>query len=215
LRRVPAPRMNLSPTLGRARLPPSRQPPREGEAPAEPRVETNGCYCGVWVDLFHHGIHGIHGNTTERLSRCLRVPTVVVHERSRPWWGEAPAEPRDSAAWQGFGSAGASPSQRQRSAQQELRPPKGSVRLSRSFAPPKGSVRLSRSFALPKAGVRLSRSFALPKTGVRLCRSFALPKTGVRLCRSFALPKGRRSAQRELRPPEGATTWQGNLQART
>jgi len=180
LRRVPAPRMNLSPTLGRARLPPSRQPlggrgscqagqpsggrgsrravnpregeapaepanlgrarlppsrqtsggrgsrravnplggrgscqagqpsggrgsrraakPREGEAPAEPRVETNGCYCGVWVDLFHHGIHGIHGNTTERLSRCLRVPTVVVHERSRPWWGEAPAEPRDSAA---------------------------------------------------------------------------------------------------------------------
>ena len=22
----------------------------EGEAPAEPRVETNGCYCSVWVD---------------------------------------------------------------------------------------------------------------------------------------------------------------------
>jgi hypothetical protein len=142
LRRVPAPRMNLSPTLGRARLPPSRQPPREGEAPAEPRVETNGCYCGVWVDLFHHGIHGIHGNTTERLSRCLRVPTVVVHERSRPWWGEAPAEPRDSAAWQGFGSAGASPSQRQAFGSAGASPSqKAGVRLSGSFALPKGQQR--------------------------------------------------------------------------
>ena len=174
MRRVPAPRMNLSPTLGRARLPPSRKPregeapaepstPWEGEAPAEPRVETNGCYCGVWVDLFHHGIHGIHGNTTERLSRCLRVPTVVVHERSRPWWGEAPAEPRDSAARQcsaqqklrtpkrqafgsagaspsqrqAFGSAGASPSQRQRSAQQELAPPKDRRSAQPELRPPK------------------------------------------------------------------------------
>ena len=29
--------------------------PWEGEAPAEPRVETDGCDCGVWVGLFHHG----------------------------------------------------------------------------------------------------------------------------------------------------------------
>ncbi len=214
MRRVPAPRMNLSPTLGRARLPPSRKPregeapaepstPWEGEAPAEPRVETNGCYCGVWVDLFHHGIHGIHGNTTERLSRCLRVPTVVVHERSRPWWGEAPAEPRDSAARQcsaqqklrtpkrqAFGSAGASPSQRQAF---------GSAGASHSQ---KTGVRLSRSFPLPKGRRSAQRELRTPKGSVRLSRSFALPKTGVRLSRSFALPKDRRSAQQELRAPK-------------
>jgi len=155
LRRVPAPRMNLPSNpwegeapaepdnLGRARLPPSRPTPWEGEAPAEPRVETNGCYCGVWVDLFHHGIHGIHGKTKGRRRDCralcvcrlwlsmsgaglggARLPRSRGIQRLDRGSAQQKLPPPKRQA---FGSAGASPSQRQCSAQQELPPPKGAT----------------------------------------------------------------------------------------
>ena len=82
-------------------------PPREGEAPAEPRVKTNGCYCAFfWVGLFHHG----KTNSTEKRRGDGRTICGC-----RPRKGEACGAAWDSLAWDVFGSAGASPSRRDNS----------------------------------------------------------------------------------------------------
>ena len=130
-------------------------PPREGEAPAEPRVETNGRYSAFfWVGLFHHG------KTSSTEKRRGDGRTICG---CRPRKGEACGAAWDSLAWQVFGSAGASPSQRGGSGRNARLSDPAAVRLSRSFALPKerGSRRNARSSDL--ASVRLSGSIALPK----------------------------------------------------
>jgi len=72
-------------------------PPWEGEAPAEPWVATEGCCCGVWVDLFHHGrtrnTRKNPGATGEPLAEASGWSSVFSAREVPPWEGEAPAEP--------------------------------------------------------------------------------------------------------------------------
>gem|GEM_PF-1837150 len=176
----------------------------EGEAAAEPpNVEGRGCRRAAkrgrarllpsretWEGEAPAEPPNVGGRGSCRAAKRGRARLLPSRQT---WEGEAPAEPWEPAARQQFGSAGASPSQGRPDrclAQQELRPPKGG----------QTGVWLSRSFALPRAArqvVWLSRSFALPRAARQV----------VWLSGSFALPKGRPdgcSAQRELRPPEGA-----------
>jgi hypothetical protein len=177
LRRVPAPRMNLSPTLGRARLPPSRQPLGRARRPPSrgwkqtvviavfgwiyftteytEYTETRRrdcravCVCRRWLSMSGAGLGGARRPRSRGIQRLDRRS---AQQELRP--------PKRQA----FGSAGASPSQRQCSAQRELRPPKDRGSAQQELRPPKrqafGSAGASPS---QKAGVRLSRSFALPK----------------------------------------------------
>ena len=169
----------------------------EGAVPAEPRVETHGRSCGVWVGLFHHGKTRKNDRLTVALFACgdlgrARLPPsrgIVFRE------GEAPAEPRD-----------------RNSGRARLPPSRGIIsREGEAPAEPcdrnLGRARLPPSRVIQWRGRCFGSAGASPSQGV-FGSAGASPSQGVfRLSRSFALPKGC-LAQQELRPPNGCSAQQ-------
>ncbi len=117
--------------LGRPNLLPRRAscpPPREGEAPAEPRDPPlwEGEAPAEPRDCPFVRARLLPSRATRPFVRARLLPSRATLPRR-----EDPAEPMDQAVLQVFGSAGASPSQGvikwscRCSAQRELRPPEG------------------------------------------------------------------------------------------